>query len=295
MDDMKGKMKGFMKKMSSSSSGKFKGQGRVLGSGPSPSPSSAPAPAPSNNPSNIYRQNPTPVSSSSSSSSTLPTKPVAFVKDPPPKPKTVQGFDPYDSLITTGKRSQNGYTVNVFECPICNQGFKTEEEVSEHVETCVNRSGGSDSVGESGVVDEERSRMEVCVGGFLSGSSKEACVEVVRTLFRNVVKEPENGKFRRIRMSNPRIREAVGDVAGGVELLELVGFELWEESGEMWAVMEVPDEKRIGLIKKVIELLGPKKVEEPPKIETLSLREDSSPAPAPSSEPVEPEKFDRQV
>ncbi|KAL5760944.1 hypothetical protein ACOSP7_019445 [Xanthoceras sorbifolium] len=312
MDDMKDKMKGFMKKvnnLSSSSSGKFKGQGRVLGSssaGPANANLSRPNPHYLNSNPNP-KPKPTPPNPSSSSSSasanrnnsSLPRKTVASdenksgsVNVPGSNPKPSSGFDPYDSLITTGKRSQNGYSLNVFECPICGQGFGTEDEVSQHVESCVNNSDNVNSIENSDasvVVDDSRSDMEVCVGRFLSGSLKEASVEVVGTLLRNVVREPENGKFRRIRMSNPRIREAVGEVAGGVELLEFVGFELREESEEMWAVMEVPDEKRIGLITKVIELLGPRKVEDPSKVERPNG------APAANEERVEPEKFDRQI
>lgn len=48
-------------------------------------------------------------------------------------------------MITSGKRSQHGYSLNLFECPICGQAFRTEEEVSLHVESCVNNSNNSSS------------------------------------------------------------------------------------------------------------------------------------------------------
>ncbi|KAJ4710043.1 UBX domain-containing protein [Melia azedarach] len=124
---------------------------------------------------------------------------------------------------------------------------------------------------------------------FCHGKPKEG-EEVVLRLLRNVIREPENEKFRRIRMSNPKIREAVGEVAGGVELLEIVGFELREDGGEMWALMEVPDKERIGLISQVIELLEPNKVEEPKKGENLKVE-----SPAETEEPVEQKPVDRQI
>lgn len=134
--------------------------------------------------------------------------------------------------------------------------------------------------------------METCVGVFLSGKPKEGSVEVVRKLLGNVVKEPENTKFRRLQMSDPKIRKAVGNVPGAVELLKFLGFELKEESGEMWAVMEVPDEERIGLIGKVVELLlVPKKVEVPRKFEKLKEEE----AKDETVEHIEPIKVDRRV
>ncbi|XP_048138349.1 UBX domain-containing protein 1-like [Rhodamnia argentea] len=41
----------------------------------------------------------------------------------------------------------------------------------------------------------------------------------------NVVKNPDNEKFRRIRLSNPVFQSRVGSLEGGVEFLELCGFE----------------------------------------------------------------------
>ncbi|KAI6674428.1 hypothetical protein NL676_002334 [Syzygium grande] len=41
----------------------------------------------------------------------------------------------------------------------------------------------------------------------------------------NVVKNPDNEKFRRIRLSNPAFQSRVGSLEGGVEFLELCGFE----------------------------------------------------------------------
>jgi UBX domain-containing protein 6 len=126
----------------------------------------------------------------------------------------------------------------------------------------------------------------------LSGKPLEGSVEVVLRLLRNIVKEPANAKFRRIRMGNPKIREAVTEVAGGVELLEIVGFGLKEEGGEMWAILEeAPKEEKIGLINKVIGFLEPRKEEqEEPRAEAKP-----SDAPAETEEQVEPKKVDRQV
>lgn len=48
------------------------------------------------------------------------------------EPKPEDGFDPFDSLVTSGKRS-----LNLVECPVFNQPFFSEEEVSQHVDHCV--------------------------------------------------------------------------------------------------------------------------------------------------------------
>ncbi|CAM8945536.1 unnamed protein product [Rhodiola kirilowii] len=281
MDEMRDKMKGLMKKVtSSSSSGKFKGQGRVLGTSndsiltrSTPSQSSKPNP---NSNSNPPTKNPQPPYSKTALSSPI---------QKPPPPAAVEGFDPFDALMTPAKRSQNGFTLNVFECPICNQPFGSEEEVSAHVDDCVNQPVEA----ESDVVVSQigTSELEVCVGTFLSGKPSDGSVEVVLKLLRNVVKEPGNGKFRRIRMGNPKIREAVGDVAGGVELLEAIGFGLREEDGEMWAVMDVPTEEQKEKISKVILLLERPSVADVASVSSVDKDE--------IVVPVEQKKVDRQI
>ncbi|MBA0738625.1 hypothetical protein Gogos_011957 [Gossypium gossypioides] len=305
MSEMKDKLKGFMKKVntqfsssSSSSSGKFKGQGRVLGSSSSSGPVNPILTRPSPTP------NPAPSSSSSNSKPVLPSKPPVSDQNKPssnsnpePNHKTGSGFDPYDSFITSSKVSKNGFTLNAFECPICGASYRSEEEVSIHVETCVNNTNSLDRKGvddESGsnetALEESRGEVEVRVSSFLSGKPAEGSIEVVLKLLRNIVKEPGNDKFRKLRMSNPKIREAIGEVAGGVELLEFVGFELKEEGGEMWAVMDVPKEEQISVISKATMLL------EPGNMEKFKKSENISPAAPPEKEAtVESKKIDRKI
>lgn len=307
MDDMKDKVKGFMKKVnnpfSSSSSGKFKGQGRVLGSASS---SLAPANPIYNRPSQAPppRTNPSPPHPSANSiKAAQPRKsdiPDRLESEPPrnrePGGKPANGFDPFNSLITPGKRSQNGYSLNLVECPICNQPFRSEEEVSEHVDHCVGNGtdenkNETEGVRELSIGDSEgRSQLEEQVGMYLSNKPPESTVEILIKLLGNIARDPENAKFRKIRLGNPKIKEAVGEVAGGIELLEFVGFELREEGGEMWAVMEVPGKEGLGLIRKAVALLEPKMMGtgEGKRTEDVGSSEVAN-------EIVEPKKIDRQV
>lgn len=300
MDDMKDKVKGFMKKVnnpfSSSSSGKFKGQGRVLGSASS---SSEPANSIYYRPSVAHtpRANPSPANHSADSIKAAQTQksdiPDGPKPDSPknwePSRKPADGFDPFNSLITSGKRSQNGFSLNLVECPICNQPFQSEEEVSEHVDHCVGNDADENRVETAGVPEssignpEGTSQLAERVGVYLSNKPPESAVEILIKLLRNIVREPDNAKFRRVRMGNPKIKEAVVDVAGGIELLEFVGFMLREESGEMWAVMEVPGEEGLGLISKAVALLEEGKITE--DVASLEV----------AKEVVEPKKIDRQV
>lgn len=300
MDDVKDKLKGFMKKVNiSSSSGKFKGPGRVLGSSSSSGSvnpiqnrfNSPQAPNPNPRPKPSPNSNPNPTSSSSSSNSTpLPEKPITSGStrnsDPDPVRAPQDGFDPYGALITSSNRSQNGYSLNMFECPICKTPFTSEEEVSVHVESCLGNTNGDESSIEKDNDKNDKSEMEKLVVVYLSGKPTENSVDVLLRLFKNIVKEPENAKFRKIRMSNAKIKEAIGDVAGGVELLEFVGFELKEENDEIWAVMEVPGEEQSKLINKVVGILENRKIEN---------SESSSAQVVAVEEPVAPKKIDREV
>ncbi|CAL1381725.1 unnamed protein product [Linum trigynum] len=325
MDDVKDKFKGFMKKVntqlsSSSSPGKFKGQGQVLGgSSSSASPNSVYA----RYSQPLVNRKPSTNQSSISSSPSLNSKPSTQKSHVPdhsckptsvasssstPNPNPADGFDPFGSLITSSERSKNGYSLNVFECPICGQGFRSEEEVSAHVESCVSLSvkaapvtsgdGNAVSDGKTDEIEQDSARGfsdVACVATYLSGKPAEGSKEVVRKLLGNIVKEPKNVKFRRVRMGNPKIREAVTEVAGGLELLEFVGFELKEESGEMWAVMaDAPGEEKIGLINQVISFLEPRKEE---TVQLIKEDEDTKPSVATVEEKqrIEQTKIDRQI
>ena len=171
----------------------IKGQGRVLGSSSSSGPtnpilsypSSQTPPQPWKEPSSV---------TSNSKPKPLPQKaPISdhndrsdLMNDLTPNRKPANGFNPFGSIITSRKRSQNGYSLNVYECPICGQSYRFEEEVSVHVDTCVNNSveanGGS---GGSNLPDngsKSRSELECCVGAFVSGKPSEGLVEVVLKL-----------------------------------------------------------------------------------------------------------------
>jgi len=47
----------------------------------------------------------------------------------------------------------------------------------------------------------------------------------------------DDDKFRRIRLSNAKIKEAIVDVEGAFDVMTSVGFVLVEEDGESWLVL----------------------------------------------------------
>ena len=73
--------------------------------------------------------------------------------------------------------------------------------------------------------------MSVAVAQLASDPAGPAAAEVLGRLLANISASPSEAKFRRLRLSNPRISSAVVDVSGGVELLLACGFEVVFEEG----------------------------------------------------------------
>ncbi|KAM3275240.1 hypothetical protein ACQJBY_043915 [Aegilops geniculata] len=215
---MKDKMKDLMKKVTSSSAPSFKGPSHVLGSGPPPSASTS-----SSRPSN---PNPNP-------------RPAP--KQQPPRPAGPSEFTPFTAVISSSSsRRPDANGGDTVACPNCGDAFSSEHAVSEHLDGCLASAGGA------------RAR----AAAYLAGNPPPAAVEVVKKLLGNLLKEPGNDKYRRVRLGNPRIKEAVADREGGLELLEAVGFTIGDESGELFAVMdETPAEARLSGIRQAVLLL----------------------------------------
>ena len=49
--------------------------------------------------------------------------------------------------------------------------------------------------------------------------------KVLRTLLQNIVTDPKDEKFKRVRLSNDKIKETITNVEQSRFLLELLGFE----------------------------------------------------------------------
>lgn len=289
MSDVKDMVKGFMKKVSSSPSGKFKGQGRVLGSSSTPHAPSAPPLVPQ----------------SSATPNPRPPSPPREPRSPPREPRSPDSilssqssvsnkvFTPFQALVSSGKRTDDSIRfAGTYECPICTRSFGSEEQVTAHVDTCLPDNAGQEPEENIGLNDDRRDDMQLAVAVYLSGSPSDGSVEIITKLFGNLCREPENEKFRRVRMSNPKIKEAVGEVNGGLELLRCVGFNLGEEEGEVWATMPKPEKEQVSLIKQATEILA--------KRNGLKVKGDDMKVESPSNVDVqrtvaEPKKIDRQV
>ena len=70
---------------------------------------------------------------------------------------------------------------------------------------------------------------------FACGASEEAvlaCLATIRKLLSNVVSQPLESKFRKIKLGNKAVKEKILSVEGGVEVLVAAGFELCSDTEE---------------------------------------------------------------
>ncbi|KAF5184874.1 Ubx domain-containing protein, partial [Thalictrum thalictroides] len=276
MDDVKDKVKGLMKKVnnpfsSNTSSGKFKGQGRVLGSSSvEPPPSNPIRPRiPESKPLSSSSSSVAAVSKPSSASPSLSNSNHGKKTTLPPPPSS----DSHISSNSNNNESNSIYSSSITSNQQQNKNISTESSNQQLLDS---------------------------ISSFVSGG---VSVDIVLKLFKNIIKEPENPKFRRIRLSNPKIREAVVEVAGGVELLECVGFSLQEEAGEMWAVIiQLPSDQQLSLINQAVSLLEPQpqlpsgfSIRRSPETPLLESEKSKQVSLTPGDEPEQPQKIDRQV
>ncbi|CAL5074386.1 unnamed protein product [Urochloa decumbens] len=179
---------------------------------------------------------PSPSSSSSSHPTSRPTNPTPNPRpsptkrpSPPPPPAPTTEFTPFVPLISSTSSASFRPDVNgaapAVACPSCGDAFHSELLVSEHLDGCLASAGG-------------------------------ACARAAAYLAADPSLPMAAVEFRRVRLGNPRIKEAVADREGGVEFLEPVGFQVGDEDGELFAVMdEVPGDVRLARIRRVVLLL----------------------------------------
>ncbi len=153
---------------------------------------------------------------------------------------------------------------------MCHDWWESEAEVSAHVEECLSAASTAASLDASSrdeargdhsnsppVESTQQQELGEAVSMLLSGGPSNATLDVFVRLLRNILSDAKAEKFRRVRLSNPKIRDTVGMALGGVEFLESVGFNLIADGDEVVAVMDEPSESQIEIIKQAVVLLEP--------------------------------------
>ncbi|MCO5550776.1 hypothetical protein L7F22_004267 [Adiantum nelumboides] len=168
--------------------------------------------------------------------------------------ESAPGFDPFCSQIGSLSTGTNMSGLQMCQCPICGSWWKSETEVNAHIDECLSQSTCTslDNKSEMDTKLGDTNQTKVMLGVFLSGAPSSETIDVFLRILRNIQRSPELEKFRKIRLSNPKIQDTVGMALGGVELLEALGFTFQTEGEEIWAVMDPPSMDEIDVLQEVI-------------------------------------------
>ena len=78
-----------------------------------------------------------------------------------------------------------------------------------------------------------------------SGDLLAAGVKTLSTIINNVVANPAEEKYRKLRVNNPAIQKKVVPLIGGIEFLEIAGFtRITDEAGNLAAYRTEPHNLR---------------------------------------------------
>lgn len=106
-----------------------------------------------------------------------------------------------------------------------------------------------------------------------AGSSYQNCLKVLKTILENIQKEPENEKYKRIRLANPKFQTALGQHEIGLVLLEILGFQRQIENSEEILYLEEINSDNIAFALSIIaesQPRAPQPTPQPPRNEFLA-------------------------
>ncbi|BBN18795.1 UBX domain-containing protein 6 [Marchantia polymorpha subsp. ruderalis] len=189
-------------------------------------------------------------------------------------------FDPYSPILSsrgTSSSSMQGFAgqnvphpVGKVQCPVCLKFWNSEAEVSAHIDDCTGVSksvdfsgltvGGEDIDRRVGAFEREQDGnldldLDEAVATFLSQDRPAGTIDVILRLLRNILADPSSDKFRKIRLENQKIKEALGSSMDGLRVFLAVGFSLVGRGSESMLVMGVPSDEQKLRIETTIDYL----------------------------------------
>ncbi|CAG9324843.1 unnamed protein product [Blepharisma stoltei] len=88
------------------------------------------------------------------------------------------------------------------------------------------------------------------------GTSYNQAISVIKTILENIKRDPNNDKYKRIRLNNPKFHSSLGQYETGVVLLEILGFRK-EIDGEEVLLMQEYNEEYIKYALGIISRINP--------------------------------------
>jgi hypothetical protein len=83
---------------------------------------------------------------------------------------------------------------------------------------------------------------------FRCGDQSKNCLNTIKLILSNILKNPTEEKFKKIKMTNPNVQERVGKIQLALKLLNSLGF---IEDGEFYTCKEY----NLDLFKKIVDVL----------------------------------------
>jgi hypothetical protein len=159
---------------------------------------------------------------------------VAAAKQSEKKDAERLGYNPYETNKMTSGQARNA-TVAV-ACGDINAGNATGSSKGEDKTSIGRVKKPNDPT--TALPPEFDSAFSVLVTSNPDNDAVLSSLKVMRTLINNAITKGQQGdeetssKFRRVRLSNQKIKEAIADVQGALELMLCVGFVLSENDGD---------------------------------------------------------------
>lgn len=73
---------------------------------------------------------------------------------------------------------------------------------------------------------------------FRCGDQAKNCLNLIKVAISNIIKNPDEDKFKKIKMTNPTVQERLGKISLGMKLIKSLGF---KEDGEFYVLEKVDD------------------------------------------------------
>ena len=111
--------------------------------------------------------------------------------------------------------------------------------------------GGAEVKKEKNPYDDAKYYVEAIPGlypKFRCGDKASVCLSTIKVILSNILKNPEEEKYRKIKMTNPNVQERIGSVQVALKTLKILGF---KDEGEFYVL----DEVNTTLLKDIIAVM----------------------------------------
>eukprot|EP01025_Chloroclados_australasicus_P052011 TRINITY_DN6054_c0_g1_i4.p1 TRINITY_DN6054_c0_g1~~TRINITY_DN6054_c0_g1_i4.p1 ORF type:complete len:469 (-),score=47.06 TRINITY_DN6054_c0_g1_i4:352-1758(-) len=226
--------KGFSNLLKGRRPGAFTGKGHVLGS---------------SDPSNQQQSNYSRPASNPRPQPIVPPKTPVTRKPPAPQPWQIQPdstgankgvdelapmaeFNPYKAATISSTVLSSSANV-----PKSNSIAQSSQQHSDNQEQRYEQGQENGQAQSQFEIGYNAEALDIAIAMINSSDKAGDCFNLLGKLFRNIINNVSEMKFRKLRLSNPKIEENLINVAGGLELLQSAGFQIIEEEGTQYAIL----------------------------------------------------------